>query len=267
MERIERTNFVTRSARDILRSPLLYFAAVFFAAASVAAAVDFLGYLHQDAITELLYALFKRGIFDSAARKAWVVIYICLDALCIVLPAIVSAGIWLTVSSRDGLSSRGCKFLIAACKVLLRAIYCFCAVLAVIFVYKSVAYIAKSIPDDMNVMLISSMIFSEGLMGATAAIIFAAIIVFLRKADVSLVSFQYTILTGKADPRSISLYAAIFLCILAFFCGRTALNNMGNVFTLVKYLSIALGSLILAWYVYRCKIHMERLLYAEERGQ
>lgn len=249
------------------RSPLLVLAAVCFTAAAVFALPAVMDLFDAEAMGALLYRIARSGVVDRGAQRFWLIVYCCLDILSLICAGAMALSLWLTcIPNRDGeASSAGLTLLIYAAKVMLYAVIALALLLIVLYVYNVLRYIIRVKDLRDNVLLIAGMVASEGLLGTVAVIALSFVMAFLRKADTTLVSVQYTVITGKPDPRNISVFVPVMLVVFSAVAVKLAVDNMGDTCSVLKYLLAAVGNVLTGAFLYRYKIHMERVLFEETR--
>lgn len=182
----------------------------------------------------LLEDLVASGIGDPSSLRTWQVINTGVTLLTCFGPCIVALGLFLVLR---GKAVKGLGLLGNAAQGLYWTVNISGVLTLGLFLFKFFRYIAQCITRPNGLMLIYSMIISEGLMAAQAVFLFLLIRKFLNCCMDSCASIAYTLARRKLDNRPIPSFTAagfFLLSIIGFVLAVTRLFTLTIVWDSVQ---------------------------------
>ena len=267
--------------KNTFKSVLVPIVAVLFVAAAVCGALAVATLFDPASIPAILHDMELSQIYDAAAQRTWLVVYIVTTTVNFIGTLVLSLGIFAVLF---GQHHRGMDLLYYSAKVALPLVTVSGAALLPYFIYRAVRYVTIYMNFGIeNAMVpIYSMVLSEGLMLALSWFAFVKLRRFLNCSMDAAASIGYTLASGNLKAPSIPGFAATGFLVLGVFDVFMAMDrfftfihrqinyvdHFSYPFTTdpVQFLSglsfafAALGSILLYFYLRGYKNKSERLL-------
>lgn len=207
---------------DALRSPLASAATGCYVLAFFLGIPGFVLLFDPEYARFLLHDLMASGIADASSLRTWQVINSGLTLLTCFGPGLMAAALLVTLKGKivKGLGFLGNAFHVCYWALNIGGIFA-----AGLFVFRFFRFVAYAVTKPNAVMLLYSMIISEGLMLSLAAFLFILIRKFLNCAMDSCASIAYTLAVQKLDDRNIPAFTATGFLLLAIVGLALAVNR------------------------------------------
>ena len=264
----------------ISRSSLPPVAAVLYALAAVCGLIGAALLLDPGSQAALTEDVILSGILERSAVNTWKLIYGSIGILAFLCPAILAAGIWLTLKGRI---HKGMSLLHSLAKGLHISVAVSGAMALAVLIYKLGRYILMCIGINGGAYLLYTMLMSEAIMVVQAFLLYKLLRRFLLCARECTASIGYTLSAGALDRTTWPAFTATGLLILGIVCIVLAFDRLLTL-TIVDsfpadYYAIlitkdpiqlftgsalflgGIGNILLSVYIRRFKNAAERIIY------
>lgn len=265
--------------KGTFRSPLTPIAAVVFAAAAVFGVLALGSLLLPTSIPAIISDMELGQIYDRAAQRTWLIIYIAVTAVNFLGTSVLSIGIFQVLIGRD---YEGTELLYKSAEWALKGVNISSALVLPYFIFRFVRYLSMYLGVNGTMVILFSMVMMEGMMGAQAVFLFIKLRQFLNCSMDAAASIGYTLCAGKLTEPSIPGFSASGFLVLGLFDAGIALDRFFTFVHIQQNLSVtykfpmtrdlvqmlsgtsfafaALGSVLLYFYLRGYKNKSERLL-------
>lgn len=219
-------------APDLFRSWLIPSTAILYTAAALCGAPGIVLFFDPSA-TELWYREMLASEITSGLA-AWRLIFMAVNLVACVCPAVMAAGLWLSIR-RKYLS--GMKLLSSLPQWLLRGTTVTGAMALAYLIFRSIRYIAYCATKNEGLYLLYTAMIPEALLVAQAWFLWKTLRKFLEAFSDTAASITYTLASAKLDSMSTPGFTATGLVILAVFGIVIALDRIFTVTIVYDYLA------------------------------
>lgn len=203
--------------RDV-RSPLLILSALLFLGAVVFAVPVMLQSFDRAVLDQFLVDLRVGYMVDEGAQRSWLIVFVLTRVLALAAPLAVVIGLLLLLAASFARPAApmprwGLSYFSAVTRGFRVILWVVSGLLATIFLFRSIRYIALNVNQPGGVIFISAMLLPELVLGAVVAIVMFLTIKGTKGAIHTVDNLQYNLITGKCESYGLAVGAVILLAL------------------------------------------------------